>query len=245
MWLSLRFIITKKDGPIKNLNILKPVKSSLIVFCFLIFMAPFHCLAQIDDVGLWMGVTLQSKFTRKLEGSLTEQLRLSNDITRINLLLSDLGLDYSINKKLKVGLHYRFINSNKDNYYSKRHRFYADIAWKEKVKFISFTLRERIQEQFSDYNSSETGKIPEWVLRSKLTAKIDLDKKYSPYVSFEMFYLIDNATEETGITDFRYETGINYEFNRIHSVNPYLLCQITRSTNFIELIYGVSYSYSF
>ena len=245
MWLSLRFIITKKDGPIKNLNILKPVKSALITFCFLIFMAPSHCLAQIDDVGLWMGVTLQSKFARKLEGSLTEQLRLSNDITRINLLLSDLGLDYSINKKLKVGLHYRFINSNKDNYYSKRHRFYADITWKEKVKFISFTLRERIQEQFSDYNSSETGKIPEWVLRSKLTAKIDLDKKYSPYVSFEMFYLIDNAKEESGITDFRYETGINYEFNRIHSVNPFLLYQITRSTNFIELIYGVSYSYSF
>ena len=245
MWLLLRFIITKKDDLIKNLNVFKPLKSALIAFCFLASMAPSHCLAQIDDVGLWIGVTLQSNVTRKLEGSFTEQLRLSNDITRINLLLSDLGLDYSINKQLKVGLHYRFINSNKDNYYSKRHRFYADIAWKEKVKFISFTLRERIQEQFSDYYSSEIGKIPEWVLRSKLTAKIDLDKKYSPYVSIEMFYLIDNVKEETGITDFRYETGFNYEFNRIHSVNPYLLCQITRSTNFIELIYGVSYSYSF
>lgn len=245
MWQLLRFIITKKNDPIKNLNVFKPVKSALIAFCFLTFMAPFHCLAQIDDVGLWLGVNIQSNITRQLEGSLTEQLRLSNDATRINLILSDLGLDYSFSKKLKVGLHYRFINRNKENYYSKRHRFYADIAWKEKVKFISFTLRERIQEQFSDYNSSETGKIPEWVLRSKLTAKIDLDKKYIPYLSFEVFYLIDNAKEENGITDFRYETGINYEFNRINSVNPFLLCQITRSTNFIELIYGVSYTYTF
>lgn len=224
---------------------LKPFKSALITFCFLILIVPSACLAQIDDVGLWLGVTLQSNFTRQLEGSLTEQLRMSNDVTRINLLLSDIGLDYNLNKKLKVGFHYRFINSNKENYYSVRHRFYADIAWKEKVKFISITLRERIQEQFADFISSETGKIPEWVLRSKLTAKIDLDKKYSPYVSFEIFYLIDNVKAETGITDFRYETGINYEFNRIHSVNPFLLCQITRSTNFIELIYGVSYTYSF
>ena len=223
----------------------KRFNSALIGFCFLTLIAPYSCLAQIDDVGLWLGVTLQSNFTRQLEGSLTEQLRLSNDVTRINLLLSDIGLDYSLNKKLKVGLHYRLINNNKENYYSLRHRFYADIAWKEKVKFISFTLRERIQEQFTDYNSSETGKIPEWVLRSKLTAKIDLNKKYSPYVSFEIFYLIDNVKEETGITDFRYETGINYEFNRIHSFNPFLLCQITRTTNFIELIYGISYTYSF
>ena len=208
-------------------------------------MTPSSCLAQIDDVGLWLGVTLQSNLTRQLEGSLTEQLRLRNDVTRINLILSDIGLDYSVTKKLKVGLHYRFINSNKENYYSIRHRFYADIAWKEKVKFISFTIRERIQEQFTDYNSSENGKIPDWVLRSKLTAKIDLDKKYSPYVSFEMFYLIDNSKEEYGITDFRYETGIDYEFNRIHSVNPFLLYQIARSTNFVELIYGISYTYSF
>ena len=179
------------------------------------------------------------------KGSLTEQLRFRNDVTRINLLLSDIGFDYSVNKKLKVGFHYRFIKSNRGNYYSSRHRISADITWKEKIDFITITLRERIQEQFSDYYSIETGNIPVWVLRSKLTVKFDINKKYSPYLSGEIYYLLDNAVNAKGITRFRYETGINYDFNRVHSINPFIICQVARPVNFIELIYGISYTYSF
>ena len=125
--------------------------------------------AQLNDVGFWTGATIQKQFTRNLEGSFTEQLRLNHDVTTINLLLTEAGVEYAISKKLKAGIHYRFINSNQDNYYSKRHRFYADVAYKVRINAITITLRERIQEQFSNYYSSETGKIPVWVLRSKLT----------------------------------------------------------------------------
>lgn len=201
--------------------------------------------AQIDDIGIWSGITLQTKITRQLEVSLTEQLRLKNDATRINLFLSDIGLDYEISKKLKVGFHYRYIKSNQENYFSNRHRFYGDLAWKEKVKFFSITLRERVQEQYSDYYSSETGKIPVWELRSKLTVKLDLDKKYSPYLSGEIFYLLDNESNEYGLTQYRYETGINYDINRIHSFNPFLIWQIRHSSKFNELIYGIMYTFSY
>lgn len=201
--------------------------------------------AQIDDIGVWSGITFQTKITRELEVSLTEQLRLKNDVTRISLLLSDIGLSYDVSKKLQVGLNYRYIKSNQDNYYSNRHRIYADLAWKEKIKFISITLRERVQEQYSDYYSSETGKVPDWVLRSKLTAKIDLDKKYSPYLSGEIFYLLDNESNENGLTQYRYETGINYNINRIHSINPFFIFQKSHSIKFNELIYGLMYTFSY
>ena len=168
---------------------------------------PASAQAQIDDVGVWFGITLQTKITRELEGSLTEQVRLNNDASRLNQFLSDIGINYSVNNKLKVGFHYRFIKSNQENYYSSRHRLYADISWKEKISLVSFTLRERIQEQFTDYYSSEVGKIPVWVLRSKLTAKFDLNKKYSPYLSGEIYYLLDNEIAAFGLTRYRYETG--------------------------------------
>ena len=158
-------------------------------------LLPKYSDAQIDDIGIWTGISIQKQFTRKVEGSLTEQLRLNHDASTINLLLTDVGVEYAISKKFKAGIHYRFINANQVTYYSKRHRFYADLSFKEKIKTVSFTIRERIQEQFYDYYSSETGKIPYWTLRSKLTVKIDLKKKITPYFSGEIYYQIDNPKQ--------------------------------------------------
>ena len=223
-------------------------RSVRVLFILSVFIAglfPKIIHAQIDDIGVWLGVALQKQLTRQLEGSVGEQLRLNHDVTTINQLLTDVGLAYSFSKKLKVGVNYRFINSNQDNYYSKRHRFYMDLSYKEKFGLVTFTLRERIQSQFSDYYSSENGKIPVWTLRSKLTSKFDIEKKYSPYLSGEIYYLIDNAKEIEGYTRYRIETGIDYEFNRIHSINPFILYQHIISPPFDELIYGVTYTYNF
>jgi hypothetical protein len=160
--------------------------------------------------------------------------------------LTDLGIEYSVSKKIKAGIHYRFINSNQENYYSKRHRFYADLSFKQKVSIVSLTLRGRIQEQFTDYYSSETGKIPEWVFRSKFTARFDVNKKYEPYLSAETYFIVDNAKEKEGfVSRFRYEAGFVYNFNRVHSINPFVLFQHTRPDDFNSLIYGLMYSYSF
>jgi hypothetical protein len=216
-----------------------------IIICFILAgISPLKTIAQIDDIGLWTGATLQKQITRKLEGSLEEQLRFNHDVTTINLLLTDAGVGYSFNKHFKAAFHYRFINSNQENYYSKRHRLYIDLSYKQKVQKFSFVLRERIQDQYSNINSSETGKVPVWTLRSKLTAKIDIDKKYSPYVSCEVYYLLDDAKQRNGITRYRYEAGFDYQFNRIHSINPFVLYQHSTSPSFDELIYGLMYTYS-
>ncbi len=218
----------------------------LLILCFFIpGIFSYHASAQIDDVGLWTGITLKKQITRKLEGTLSEQLRLQHDLTAINQLLTDAGLTYSVTKKFKAGINYRFIQSNQENYYSKRHRFYIDLSYKEKFGIISLTLRERIQTQYSDYYSRENGKIPIWTLRSKLTAKFDLNKKYSPYLAGEIYYLIDDAKEIEGYSRYRIETGFDYDFNRIHSLNPFILYQHIISPPFDELIYGFTYTYSF
>jgi len=221
-------------------------KRVLFILCFLSAGSwPSNSLAQIDDIGLRTGITLQKQITRQLEGSLTEELRLYKDVTTINQLLTEVGISYSVSKKIKAGFTYRFINRNQENYYSKRHRFFVDLAYKEKIKSITLTLRERIQSQFSDYYSSETGKIPVWILRSKITAKFDLNKKYSPYLAYELYYVLDNPKEIEGISRHRYEAGVNYDFNRVHSINPFLLYQHLVSPPFDQLSYGLSYTYSF
>ncbi len=215
-----------------------------VILMVILLLANEKSQAQIDDIGLWVGTSFEKKITRKILASFTEQLRLNHDISTVDVLISDIAMEYSLSKKLKAAIHYRFMNSNKENYYSKRHRFYLDASYKQKVKFVSITFRERIQEQYSDIYSSEDGKYPEWNLRSKITIKFELDKKYSPYLSTEVFYKLDNVKERGHIfTTTRYEAGFSYDFNRTHSINPYILFQHERSSGFNELIYGLSYDF--
>jgi hypothetical protein len=219
---------------------------SAFVLCIIAILLPAKSNAQIDDVGAWFGVSFEKKFSRRLLVSLGEQLRLNQDVTAIDVFFTDAGIEYLFTKKLKAGIHYRFINSNQENYYSKRHRFYFDLSYKDKIKFVTLSVRGRIQEQFTNFYSSETGKIPEWVARPKLTAKFDLDKKYSPYVSSELFYIVDNAKSEHFVNSgYRYEAGITYDFNRLRSINPFILFQHTHKNEFNELIYGLTYTMAF
>ena len=221
-------------------------RHTLFIICLAGLLCPVASNAQIDDVGLWLGASVNKKITREMEVSVAEQFRFNHDITDIEQVLSDAGVSYNFNKKFKAAFHYRFMNKNAETYYSKRHRLYLDLSYKEKFGIVSLTLRERVQEQYTNIYSSERGKIPTWVLRTKLSAKFDVDKKYAPYVSGELYYLFDDPREGDHVfTAYRTELGFVYEFNRIHSVNPYLLYQEEFSTKYGELIYGVSYDISF
>jgi hypothetical protein len=223
----------------------KHLRALVFIFCTMAILYSDQAIAQIDDVGTWFSATVQKKITRQLEGSLMEEIRFNHDVTTVDVLITDAGIEYAFTKKLKAAFHYRFINKNQPNYYSKRHRLFFDLSYKEKVSQFAFTVRARIQEQYTDVNSSETGKIPDWVFRGKLTAKYDLDKKYSPYISAEMYYQVDNAKQiDNFISRFRYEAGFSYDFNRVHSLNPYILYQVDRPTGFSELVYGLSYTFS-
>ena len=201
--------------------------------------------AQIDDTRLWTGITLKHKFTRKLTGAVTEQIRFNQDISRVDQIFTEAGAEYEIKKNFKVALNYRFINKNKDTYYSKSHRIYADLSYKYKPARFAFTIRERLQEEYTSINSSENGKIPEWALRSKLTIAYDTESRYKPYAEFEMYYLIKNSKNDpNGITRYRYSTGVEYEFNRIHSIDLGLIFQDYLYSGTNCFIYSVSYTYT-
>jgi hypothetical protein len=217
-----------------------------IFFLFVLVLFSKSLIAQIDDIGLWASVTLKHKFTQKTAVSLANELRLYNDASNLDQLLTDAGIEYSFTKNLKAELHYRFISKNNDNYFSKRHRVYADVSYKIKIKSLTLTLRERIQEQVRDVNSSELGMIPEWTLRTKLAARLDLHRKYFPYLSGELYYVLDNALDEDEFfSRLRLETGVEYDFNRVHSINPFVLWQHELNGYFTELVYGFGYTYTF
>lgn len=168
-------------------------------------------------------------------------------MSEVEQFFTDVGADYEFLPSLKVSLSYRLTSKNRLTYYSTRHRYYMDIAYKHKFKPITFALRQRIQSQVEAVNSSENGKIPEWYTRTKLTAKLDLDKKYTPYVATEFYYILDNLKEEDHVFDkARYELGIDYDFNRQSSLNLFYLIQCDLLENKTrDFISGIGYTYSF
>ncbi len=201
--------------------------------------------AQIDDVRIWTSATVKHKITRKLSASVTEEFRLNQDVSQVDQLFSDAGVEYEMFKNFKVALNYRFINKNKFTYYEKGHRLYTDVSYKFKKKKYSVALRERIEDEYAAIYSSETGKIPTWNSRTKLTFAYTPKSKYSPYVSFEAYYLFSHPKDKNlGYNRYRCSAGVEYDFNKIHSIDIYTLFQ--KDVIYLDnaIVYGIGYTFN-
>lgn len=209
---------------------------------FLLSLSPCMLYAQ-EDAGLWSSISLQHKFTQRLSAGISEQLRLYQNISAVDQFFTDVSLEYGFTKNFKASLNYRLISKNQLEYYSTRHRFYLDLSYKYKLSPLVLVLRERLQQQVADLNSSDNGHIPEWYSRTKFSVKVDLGKKITPYVAAEMFYLIDDAVEDPQVIDrVRYEAGVDYEFNRRHSLNFFYLIQESYVSDERDFIIGLGYT---
>jgi len=221
------------------------------LFSFLLLLTAgagcFPSYGQYNDAGLWLGTTVEKKISPSNTLVAAGEIRMNENITQVGAAFIEGGLTHKFNKYLSFGINYRFIERRQLGYsYSTRHRIYADITGKYKLDKLSFSLRERIQLQVRDYYSSETGRIPEWYLRSKLSIKYNLRKKITPMVAVEIFYQLTNPSGNE-IDGVRYYAGFDYEFNKRHAIEPYYLIQSEKNVKNPEtdFVIGVGYTYSF
>lgn len=202
---------------------------------------------QYNDAGLWLSVNAEKKITPGTTLLFTEEFRLNENMSQVSTLFSDIGVMHKWNKYFSTGLFYRFMEKrNLDASYSARHRFYADVSGKYKFPKTTITIRERIQAQVKDYYSSETGRIPEWYLRSKLGIKYELTRKWLPFISAELFYQLSNPTGNE-FDNVRYLAGLEFKINKHHSIEPFYMVQHEFHVNnpVTDFIAGIGYSASF
>lgn len=247
--IGMSWLLKKQDDFIKkSTRVLAKCKLSTAGFIIFVLFFISSSAAQQNDFGVWGSIAVKHKFSQKLSATVEEQFRFNQNAGVLAQYFTDGGLEYSISKKFKVALCYRFINSNQYTYYSKRHRLYADLSYKTKISRLQLLLRTRLQEQQQDIHSSEHGRIPAWYSRNKITAKIDLNKKYAPYFSAELFYMISAPNEDGGIIDkMRYAAGVEYEFNRVHAIDLYYLIQQDKNVYdpITDFVVGLGYAFSF
>lgn len=181
--------------------------------------------AQVNDAGLWLSFNFTKKINPAWSVTLSEELRMDENITEAGTVFSDAGINYKINNRFRVSANYRYINKRRpDVSYDKRHRYYFDFSYRDKFSRIATILRVRYESQYKDVFSSSKGFVPENHLRGKLTFKFDLDKKYTPYLYSEIFMPLNNPKVKS-IDNGRYCAGIEYKFSRVHTLDAFYMIQ--------------------
>lgn len=172
------------------------------------------CRAQYNDAGLWLSCNIEKNLKGKFTALFNPVVRLNENVTEVGSSFLDGGVEYKINKHWKVSANYRFAARRRmDDSYGFRNRFYSDVAFRKKLKkLITISYRLRFQSQVADYFTSRNGKIPDYALRNKLQCKLDLNKKYAPYLSGELWN--DAKQFKTEFTNLRCVAGIDYELSK-------------------------------
>ena len=215
--------------------------------CFFTLLNNFAIALETDhDFQIWSSISLKKMFNSKMSSTLEFQERQNMTISAMESFFTDLGVERKFLNTFALSFNYRYSIKNDLEYYSSRHRLYADIKFKRKYDRLNFNLRQRFQMQVSNYNSSETGKYPDFASRTKFVFKYEPNGRYKPYAATEIFYSFGNNDENKNeFSRLRYETGIDYDFNLIHSLNVFVMYQenINETTN--DVISGIGYTYTF
>ncbi len=173
--------------------------------------------AQVNDAGLWTNITLEKAITKDLDAVLTEEVRMNENITEVGSFFTDIGAEYKIIKGVKAGLFYRYINKRQpDNSYMRYHRIYTDLSYKHKFGRFEAGYRARFQLQYKGYNTTETGHVPEWYFRQKISLTYNTKSRFDPYLGCEIWYLIDPVWSR--FDNLRLSAGTDIRITKIHSL---------------------------
>lgn len=219
---------------------------SFIIF-FLVLNSTIQPRAQVNDACLWTSLNIEKKFTPLLSANLNQEFRFNENLSELGAFYTDIGLNYKINKSIRISGNTRFIyNHRLDDSYSKRGRYYFDLSFRQKYKPVIISFRTRFQSQYKLY--AEDDEInPIYCNRNKVTLKFDLDKKISPFLFSEIFVPLNKKINNLMIDNIRYAMGIDYKVNRMHSIDLFYMIdkELNQSNPLTNYIIGLSYNFNF
>ena len=181
--------------------------------------------AQTDDSRIWNKLSVEKKLKRHYSLEVAAGIRIGQNYSRLETYYLDAGINYQLNKHWSCELHYRYSERRlKTDLFDTRNRGYFGVEYKTKwwdVVVAKFYVR--YQRQYTNMFTSEEGFNASDYIRSRYTLKFDLNKKYTPYVSGELFYQMKYYKSE--FNRVRYEAGISYKINKHHSFDAFYMIQ--------------------
>ena len=152
---------------------------------------------------------MKKKLSKKLSGSVEEELRLYNNSTAFGKDNVSATATYNLHKKLRVGGGYRYSRVNGfDDGYSNTHRLMLNATLRHKTgSDIVLSLRERFQTDWS----SAPHEYASMYLRHRLQAAYNSkESPWGPFVSVEFSQSLNNPAGN-GFDRVRALAGCEYE----------------------------------
>jgi hypothetical protein len=210
---------------ILNRNLIKFI--SVVIF----FGGISDTFAQYNDAQLWENFSISKKLTRNSNLHFNHEGRFTNNMSLFYYLYGDIGITRSINKYFKIELDYVLVWKQTNTRESWRHQWYTALIFKHKLfKRLEFGDRFMYQQQYQDFYSSDAGRYPQDYLRNKLMLFYNFKTypyyKFSPYISTETYYHLDNNDKYGPQFDRnRYFAGVFYNFNKKNALELYYMIE--------------------
>ena len=202
----------------------KKVSKYSIFIVLLFFSFPLLGQERETDLGAIFSVRLNKDLNRFFGLSFEEEIRLLTNNAGFDRLKSDIGIDYTIVKGLKVGVFYNYIYVyNSDFLYESRHRYYANLSYKYGVnRKLTLTWRTRLQATYRDETRGEYKINPKYVLRNRLEAEYNiLGTRWKPYLSAEATNTLNDPLGNE-IYKLRFQGGTSFRLDRTTYLEFYL-----------------------
>lgn len=194
------------------------MNKGLIIFYILPLLFAANIVAQQNDAGAWLSLSIEKKFTQAWSAEFSHCSRFNENVSELGSIINELGVSYRLDKKSQFSVFYR-INAKKqlDNMYVPISRIYLDYSYKHKPGPFVLTMRLRFQhQQKNTFFFDEDGKS-KYAIRPKVALKYPIGN-FSPFVSGEV-YLPVFSNKYKPIDKIRLLTGVDYEFNNAHAVS--------------------------
>lgn len=192
----------------------------------------------LDDFEVWTGVTLETKLNKKFGVELNQALRLNENGASIKNIFTQVGVDYKINKRLKIGGDYRWIPQSQEE---SENRFDVWLRYrKEILDRLEFSYRFKAETQTGDFSNYAHR------LRNRIGFEYNIRKwKWDPSFQVELFYVYRYNFQNISRIRYVLETsrkltdGLDLNVGMLYQRN-YNQAPLTAST---ALLLGLSYQF--
>lgn len=212
------------------------LNTKIWLFVLLLGMS-FPAWAQSDDFNTWTKFKVNHKIDSRFSVSGDLELRMKDDISRLDRWGLTVGGSYRPCSFLNLGVGYEtHLRNLGDSDWKLRHRYHISATANFRYQWLKVSLRERFQQTF-DRGDSETR------LRSRLKLSYAPTKGIvSPYFSVEIYQSLDD-TSFWRADRMRYRPGVEIALAKRWSLDAFYCYQYASAQG--RHIAGIEVGYSF
>jgi hypothetical protein len=189
-----------------------------LISAFILVILSCSVPAKTKRFGTWIDAELTKKITKKIDFSLTPEVRLQDDF-RVDEYMAEGRLSYEPLKFLSLAAGYRINNNLKNSGNEWTSRFTIDAQTGKGIGRWNPSFRLRFT-NYSDFDETTDEKIN--YLRYRIKVDYDIkNSKINPFIGYELFHNLNDKT----INKSRFDLGFNWNFLKRNRISLYYRLQ--------------------